>query len=131
MKKAIVQSSDAPEALGPYSQAVTAQGMVYCSGQIAIDPASGQLIAGGVEDQTHQIMKNLKAVLKEAGSSLDEAIKCTVYLKDMANFAPFNAVYGEYFSASSAPARATVEVSALPLDVDVEIDCIAQIPAGA
>lgn len=125
MKKEIVQTSAAPEALGPYNQAVVARGMVYCSGQIAIDPAVGEVVSGGVEAQTAQVMKNLETVLKAAGSSLAQAVKCTVYLKDMANFAAVNAVYGEHFAADSAPARATVEVSALPLNVDVEVDCIA------
>lgn len=121
----IVSTADAPAAIGPYSQAVAHGGLVYCSGQIALDPASGELVSGGVTEQTHRVFQNLTNVLEAAGTSLDRALKMTVYLKSMDDFTAMNEVYGTYFSGDSPPARATVEVSRLPKDVDVEIDCIA------
>ncbi|MFT7677811.1 MAG: 2-iminobutanoate/2-iminopropanoate deaminase [Planctomycetota bacterium] len=125
MSRRIVHTDKAPSALGPYSQAVVAAGVVYCSGQIAIDPAVGEVVSGGVEAETHQVFANLAAVLAEAGSSLASALRCTVFLKDMGDFAKVNAVYAEYFPGDSPPARATVQVSCLPKNVAVEIDCIA------
>lgn len=125
MSRRIVHTDKAPAALGPYSQAVVAAGFVHCSGQIAIDPAVGEVVPGGVEAETHQVFANLAAVLAEAGSSLASAVRCTVFLRDMNDFAKVNAVYAEYFSGDSSPARATVQVSRLPKDVAVEIDCIA------
>jgi len=124
--KQAVQSDSAPKALGPYSQAIVAGGMVYCAGQIPIDPASGNVVAGGVGEQTQQVLKNLRAVLKAAGSDLDRAVKTTVFLKNMNDFAAMNEVYGrpEYFGASP-PARSTVEVARLPRDVLVEIELVA------
>jgi len=121
----IVSTADAPAAIGPYSQAVAYGGLVYCSGQIALDPASGEIIAGGVPEQTRRVFQNLTNVLEAAGTSLDRALKMTVYLKSMDDFAAMNEVYGTYFPGDSPPARATVEVSRLPKDVDVEIDCVA------
>ena len=121
----IVSTADAPAAIGPYSQAVAYDGLVYCSGQIALDPASGELVGGGVAEQTHRVFQNLTNVLEAAGTSLDRALKMTVYLKSMDDFGAMNEVYGTYFSGDAPPARATVEVSRLPKDVDVEIDCIA------
>ena len=124
--KKVVQTDTAPKALGPYSQAIVAGGMVYCAGQIPLDPASGNIVAGGVAEQTHQVLKNLRAVLKAAGSDLDRAVKTTVFLKNMNDFAAMNEVYGrpEYFGAHP-PARTTVEVARLPRDVLVEIEVVA------
>ena len=124
--KKVVQTNAAPAALGPYSQAITAGGMVYCAGQIALDPASGSIVAGGVAEQTHQVLKNLRAVLNAAGSDLDRAVKTTVFLKDMNDFTAMNEVYGlpDYFG-TRPPARSTVEVARLPRDVLVEIEVVA------
>jgi len=124
--KKVVQSDSAPKALGPYSQAIVAGGMVYCAGQIPLDPASGNVVAGGVAEQTAQSLANLRAVLKAAGSDLDRAVKTTVFLKNMNDFTAMNEVYGrpEYFG-SAAPARSTIEVARLPRDVLVEIEVIA------
>ena len=124
--KKVVQTDAAPKALGPYSQAIRAGGMIYCAGQIPLDPASGNIVAGGVAEQTHQVLKNLRAVLKAAGSDLDRAVKTTVFIKNMNDFAAMNEVYGrpEYFG-SAAPARSTVEVARLPRDVLVEIEVVA------
>ena len=124
MSLTLVHTDAAPAAIGPYSQAIIANGMVFCSGQVAIDPATGQVIDGDVTAQTHLVLRNLAAVLKEAGSSLDLVVKCTVFLKSMDDFAAMNAVYAEHFGGAR-PARAAVEVSRLPKDVDVEIDAIA------
>jgi len=124
--KKVVQTDTAPKALGPYSQAIAAGGMIYCAGQIPLDPATGSVVAGGVAEQTHQVLKNLRAVLKAAGSDLDRAVKTTVFIKNMNDFAAMNEVYGrpEYFG-SAAPARSTVEVARLPRDVLVEIEVTA------
>jgi 2-iminobutanoate/2-iminopropanoate deaminase len=119
-----VATPNAPAAIGPYSQAVVAGGFVWCSGQIAFDPATGQLLQADVAGQTRRVLQNLAAVLEAAGSGLDRVAKCTVFLRDMNDFAAMNAVYAEFFSAPF-PARATVEVRRLPRDVDVEIDCVA------
>ncbi len=124
--KKAVQTDGAPKALGPYSQAIVAGGTVYFAGQIPLDPASGNIVAGGVAEQTHQVLKNLRAVLKAAGSDLDRAVKTTVFVKNMNDFAAMNEVYGrpEYFGANP-PARSTVEVARLPRDVLVEIELVA------
>src|SRR5215471_5831593 len=124
--KKVVQSASAPKALGPYSQAIVANGLVFCAGQIPLDPKTGDLVAGGIAEQTHQVLKNLQAVLKAAGSDLDRAVKTTVFLKSMNDFAAMNEVYGraEYFGAA-APARSTVQVARLPRDVAVEIEVVA------
>jgi len=124
--KKAVQTAAAPKALGPYSQAIVANGMVFCAGQIPLDPATGDLVAGGIAEQTHQVLKNLRAVLKAAGSDLDRAVKTTVFLKSMDSFVAMNEVYGrpEYFGANP-PARSTVEVARLPRDVLVEIEVLA------
>ncbi len=119
-----VQTDKAPKAIGPYSQGIVAGGFVFCSGQIPIDPATGELNTGSIEDQTRQVLKNVSAVLEAAGSSMDEAVKCTVFLQDMNDFAKMNAVYGEFFKAPN-PARAAVQVARLPRDVKVEIEAIA------
>ena len=124
--KKAVQTEAAPKALGPYSQAIVANGMVFCAGQIPLDPATGNLVAGGIAEQTHQVLKNLRAVLKAAGSDLDQAVKTTVFLKSMDSFVAMNEVYGrpEYFGANP-PARSAVEVARLPRDVLVEIEVLA------
>ncbi len=124
MKRQTIATDKAPKAIGPYSQAVKAGGLVFLSGQIALDPATGQLVGGDVCAQTRRVIENLKAVLEAAGSSLDKVVKTTVFLKDMNDFAAMNEVYGQYF-ASGAPARATVQAARLPKDVSVEIDAIA------
>jgi 2-iminobutanoate/2-iminopropanoate deaminase len=118
-----ITTNSAPAAVGPYSQAVKVNGMVYCSGQIPLK-LDGSMVEGGVKEQTKQVLENLEMVLGAAGSGLSKAVKCTVYLQDMADFAAMNEVYGEHFR-DHKPARATVEVSRLPKDVRVEIDCIA------
>jgi len=123
--KKIVSTRSAPAAIGPYSQAVVAAGLVHCSGQIALDPASGELVAGDVRAQAERVMANLQAVLEAAGSSLARAVKCTVYLTTMDHFASVNEVYGRHFPAGAAPARATVAVAQLPRGALVEIDCLA------
>jgi 2-iminobutanoate/2-iminopropanoate deaminase len=124
--KDIVQTDSAPKAIGPYSQAIRAGGFLFVSGQIPIDPTSGQFVSGGIAEQTEQVMKNLSAVLVAAGSGLDRVVKATVFLADMDEFVAMNEVYGKYFS-SDPPARATVEVARLPRDARVEIDVIALI----
>jgi 2-iminobutanoate/2-iminopropanoate deaminase len=124
--RAAISTPDAPAAIGPYSQAITAGGFLFASGQIPLDPATGALIDGGVAEQTHRVLKNLAGVLQAAGIGFDRVVKTTVYLADMNDFATVNEIYGGYFPAP-APARATVQVARLPKDVRVEIDCIAQL----
>ena len=124
MPNSVVYSSQAPEPIGPYSQAVQAGNMLFVSGQIAIDRSTGNVITGSIPDETHQVMKNLKAVLEAAGMDFSQVVKCSIFLKDMNNFPVVNEIYGQYFS-STPPARETVEVSRLPKDVNVEISCIA------
>jgi len=121
-----VSTPQAPKAIGPYSQAVVHDGMVYLSGQIAIDPATNQLIEGDVVAQTHRVLGNLKAVLEAAGSSLGAVLRTTVFLRDMADFPKMNEVYGQYFN-TDPPARSTVQAARLPRDVAVEIDAIAAV----
>lgn len=120
-----IETTEAPGAIGPYSQAVVTDGWVFASGQIPIDPATGELIEGDISAQTHQVMKNLAAVLRAAGTSLGSVVKTTVYLSDMASFTEMNAVYSEHFG-DHRPARATVQAAGLPKAVDVEIDVIAK-----
>lgn len=122
--KQIMTTGEAPKAIGPYSQAVVYNGMAYLSGQIPLDPATGQLIEGGIATQTQRVLENLKAVLTACGSSLDNVVKTTVFLKDMGEFPAMNEVYAQYFSVNP-PARSTVQAAKLPRDVSVEIDCIA------
>ena len=122
--KEIIQTDNAPQAIGPYSQAVKVNGFVFASGQIPIDPATGVLVEGGIAEQTEQVMKNVAAVLQAAGSSLDQVVKTTVFLADMGEFAAMNEVYGRYFQ-NEPPARATVEAARLPRDARVEIEAIA------
>lgn len=125
MKK-IIHTSDAPEAIGPYSQAVVHNDLVYCSGQIGLDPETGEFAGDDVSSQAQQVMKNLKAVLEEAGSGFDNVIKCSIYLDDMDDFATVNEIYGSYFE-SDPPARETVAVETLPKNCKVEVGCIAYI----
>jgi len=124
--KTIISTEAAPKAIGPYSQAVVMNGFAFLSGQIPLDPATGQLIDGDVAAQTARVLENLKAVLEACGSSLGRVVKTTVFLKDMGEFARMNEVYGGYFK-ENPPARATVEAARLPRDVRVEIDCIATV----
>ena len=123
MKKVIV-SKNAPAPIGPYSQAIMAKGTLYVSGQIAIDPTTGNLVNSDIAAETHMVMKNLKAILTEADMNFSNVAKCSIFVKDLNNFAAINQVYGEYFP-ENPPARETVEVSRLPKDVNVEISCIA------
>lgn len=120
-----IYTKNAPDAIGPYSQAVKVNGLVFTSGQIAINPASGNVEATTIEDQTEQVCTNLKNVLESAGSSLEKAVKTTCFLKDMNDFAAFNAVYGKYFTEK--PARSCVAVKQLPKDVFVEVEVIAEV----
>jgi len=119
-----IQTDRAPQAIGPYSQAIKANGFIFASGQIPLDPATMQIVEGGIEAQTERVLDNLKAVLEGAGSSLDRVVKTTVYLADMNEFAAMNEIYAKRFGATK-PARATVQVARLPRDVKVEIDVIA------
>jgi 2-iminobutanoate/2-iminopropanoate deaminase len=123
--KQIIMTSNAPKAIGPYSQAVSAGGFVFASGQIPTDPLTGEFVPGGIAEQTEQVLRNLNAVLEAAGSSLDQVVKTTVFLADMNDFAAMNEVYGRYFSEDAPPARATVQASRLPRDARVEIEVIA------
>jgi 2-iminobutanoate/2-iminopropanoate deaminase len=122
-----VKTASAPDPVGPYSQAVRFGALVFASGQIPLDPASGKLVEGEIEDQTRQVIANLEAVLKEAGSSLSAVLKTTVFLTDLSLFPRVNAVYAEHFRGDPSPARATVQVAALPLGVAVEIDAVAAV----
>ena len=119
-----IQTDKAPAAIGPYSQAVRAGSFLYCSGQIPLSPATGELVSGGVAVQTQQVMENLLQVLKAAGSSYDAVVKTTIYLADMGDFSIVNEIYGRYFTGI-APARATVQVAALPKGALIEIDAVA------
>ena len=122
--KEIVSTENAPGAIGPYSQAIKTNGMIFCSGQIPIDPATGEFVEGGVVEQTEQVFKNLIAVLEAGGTSLEGVVKTTVFLADMNDFGAMNEVYGRYFDTNK-PARATVQAARLPRDARVEIECIA------
>lgn len=120
----VIATKDGPQAIGPYSQAIRANGLVFVSGQVAIDPATQQVLSGDIAAQTERVLKNLSGILKAAGSGLEKVLRSTVFLKNMGDFAAMNEVYGRYFS-SNPPARSTVEVARLPKDVLVEIDVIA------
>lgn len=128
MERTHIQTTEAPAAIGPYSQAIRCGQMVYTSGQIALDPASGQLVGEDVTTQTHRVLQNLQAVLASAGTSLAHVVKTTVFLSDMADFQAMNGVYASYFG-QSMPARSTVAVAELPRKARVEIECIALIEA--
>jgi len=120
----VIATDQAPQAIGPYSQAIRAQGLIFTSGQIAIDPATQQVIAGEIGAQTDRVLKNLANILQASGTTLEKVLRCTVFLKNMGDFAAMNEVYGRYFK-HAPPARSTVEVARLPKDVLVEIDVIA------
>jgi 2-iminobutanoate/2-iminopropanoate deaminase len=122
--KEIISTENAPGAIGPYSQAIKANGMLFCSGQIPIDPATSEFVEGGVAEQTEQVFKNLIAVLEAGGASLESVVKTTVFLADMNDFGAMNEVYARYFDTNK-PARATVQAARLPRDARVEIECIA------
>ena len=124
MNKRIIQTNQAPEAIGPYSQAIRTGGFLYTSGQIALDPESGEFLSGEIEEETEQTLKNILAILQADGLDLENVIKTTVYLSDLNNFARMNKVYEKYFSKNK-PARACVQVAALPKGAKVEIDAIA------
>ena len=121
--KEVISTEKGPKAIGPYSQAIRANGFIFTAGQVAFDPATGQIVEGDVAAQTVRVLENLKAIVEAAGSSLDKAVKATVYLKDMGDFSAMNEVYARYF-AKNSPARSTVEAARLPRDVRVEIDLI-------
>jgi 2-iminobutanoate/2-iminopropanoate deaminase len=127
MTRSVISTDLAPAAIGPYAQGVRAGNLIFTAGQIPIDPVTQQVVVGGIAEQTKRVMENLKAILDEAGSSLDRVIKATVFLKDLSDFAAMNAVYAEYLEVDGeAPARTTVEVSRLPKNVLVEIDLVAE-----
>jgi 2-iminobutanoate/2-iminopropanoate deaminase len=120
----VIATVEAPQAIGPYSQAIRAAGLIFTSGQIAIDPATSQIVAGDISAQTERVLQNVSAILQASGTSLDKVVRCTVFLKNMSDFAAMNEVYGRYFK-QAPPSRSTVEVARLPKDVLVEIDAIA------
>ena len=124
MKKAHL-TNNAPAPIGPYSQAIQSGNTLYISGQVAIVPATGEVLQGSLEDETHQVLKNIGAILTAAGLNYDHIVSCTVYISDMNMFSRINAVYAQYFTGSAPPARATVQVSGLPRNVNVEISAIA------
>jgi 2-iminobutanoate/2-iminopropanoate deaminase len=124
--KQVISTGHAPKAIGPYSQAVVYQGLAYLSGQIALDPATNQVVEGGISAQTQRVLENIQAVLEACGASLESVLKTTVFLKDMGDFAAMNETYARYF-ANNAPARSTVQAAKLPRDVAVEIDVIAAV----
>ncbi|MGA2889551.1 MAG: RidA family protein [Terracidiphilus sp.] len=129
MSKHVIATDKAPAAIGPYSQGVRAGNLVFTAGQVAIDPATQQVVSGGITEQTTRVLENLKAILEAAGSSLAQAVKATVFLKDFNDFAAMNKVYGAYLGSEGVtpPVRTTVEVSRLPKDVLVEIDLVAEV----
>ncbi|MDO9551610.1 RidA family protein [Rhodonellum sp.] len=124
MEKEIIYSQEAPAPIGPYSQAVKAGNTLYVSGQIALDPETGELINENITEETHAVMKNMEAVLRAAGFGFGDVVKCTIFIKNMDEFSTINEAYGQYFK-NNPPARETVEVSRLPKNVNVEISCIA------
>ncbi len=126
MSKDVISTPNAPAAIGPYSQAVRSGNLLFLSGQIPLDPATGQIIAGDIAAQTERVLKNLAAILEAAGSGLNRVLKTTVYLKDLSEFGRMNEVYGKFFG-EKPPARATVEVARLPRDTAIEIDLVAEV----
>lgn len=128
MSKQIIRTNRAPAPVGAYNQAISASGrMLFLAGQIPIDSQTGEIVAGNIVQQAEQVMNNIEAILKEAGAEWQNVVKTTIFLTDLANFAEINQVYGRYFPEGSAPARSCVEVSRLPKDVSVEIECIAML----
>lgn len=123
--KQIIETSNAPAPIGPYSQAVKFGNTLYTSGQIAINPKTNELVMGSIEEETQMVMTNLKAVIEAAGMQMSDIVKCSIFISDMNNFAEINGVYGTYFDTNSAPARETVQVACLPKNVNVEISAIA------
>ncbi|MDQ3645869.1 MAG: RidA family protein [Actinomycetota bacterium] len=126
MPKLVIATANAPAAVGPYSQAVSTEGLVFCSGQIPLDPDTGELVTGSIAEETRRCMKNLSAVLEASGTSLPHVLKVTAYLTDMGDFVEFNDAYGEFFG-DEPPARATVGVAALPKGARVEVECVARV----
>ena len=126
MEKRAVHTGGAPEAIGPYSQAIVSDGYVFCSGQVPLDPSTGELMEGSIADQTRRCMTSLEAVLSAAGSDVEKIVKTTIYLMDMDDFVDVNEAYGEFFS-NEPPARATVQVAGLPKRARVEIECVARV----
>ncbi|MDH5604855.1 MAG: RidA family protein [Cyclobacteriaceae bacterium] len=124
MSKVIINTDEAPEPIGPYSQSVLSNNTLYVSGQIPLDPETGNIINDSIESETERVMQNIGKILRAAGYSFDNVVKCSIFVKDLGNFARINEVYGKYFDVAP-PARETVEVSRLPKDVNVEISCIA------
>jgi len=124
MKKEIISTNNAPQAIGPYSQAVKANGFIFLSGQIPLDPATGSVVEGGIKEQTERVMMNIKSVLDAAGADMKAVVKTTIYLTDLSDFSTVNEIYGNYFR-ENPPARAAVEVSSLPKGVKVEIEAVA------
>lgn len=130
MKKQAIATTDAPGAVGPYSQGILANGLVFVSGQVPLDPATGQLVAGAdIESHTRQVLENVRAVLLAAGSDLKHLVKTTIFLTDLADFPAVNKVYGQYVGAGAMPARSTIQVAGLPLGARIEIEAIALVPA--
>jgi 2-iminobutanoate/2-iminopropanoate deaminase len=129
MTRSIITTEGAPAAIGPYAQGVRVGNLIFTAGQGGLDPASGQVVPGGIKEQTARVIENLKAVLEAGGSSLGQVVKATVFLKDLNDFAAMNAVYAKYFATDgeTLPARTTVEVSRLPRDILVEIECVAEV----
>lgn len=123
MNKKVIATTNAPAAIGPYSQAIATNDLLFISGQLAIDPAAGALIEGDIQEKTHQILKNITTIATEAGATLDKVVKTTIFLTDLGDFKLVNEVYGEYFT-DNPPARSTVQVAALPLGADIEIETI-------
>lgn len=123
--KNIIRTEKAPAALGPYNQAVEINGLIFTAGQIPLDPVTGKLVETSFADRVHQVMKNLEAILEEAGSDFSKVVKTNIFVTDLGKYAELNAIYGEYFSGDYAPARAAIQVVALPLGTDVEIEMIA------
>jgi 2-iminobutanoate/2-iminopropanoate deaminase len=129
MKRRVIQTEKAPKAIGPYSQAIQAGNLLFLSGQIPIDPASGELLKGDIRLQSQRVLENMKGVLESQKLGMEDVVKVTIFLKDMGNFSQVNEVYATYFS-SSPPARSTVEVARLPRDADIEIEAVALAPKG-
>lgn len=125
MEKQEIKTSSAPDPVGPYSQAIKAGELIFCSGQIALDPETGELVTADIKAETSRVMENLKAVLEAAGSSLDRVVKTTIFVRDIADFSRINSVYASYFSNTVPPARSTVQVAGLPKGAGIEIECIA------